>query len=41
MDCWWYELDDDESETMNVDLIGKTVFLTRDEAEKKLEAIKK
>lgn len=38
---WWYELDDDESETMDVDLIGKTVFLTKDEAEKKLEEVKK
>lgn len=38
---WWYELDNDESETMDADLIGKTVFLTRDEAEKKLETIKK
>ena len=37
---WWYELDNDESETMDADLIGKTVFLTKEEAEKKLEEIK-
>lgn len=38
---WWYELENDESETMDADLIGKTVFLTREEAEKKLEELKK
>ena len=32
---WWYELENDESETMDADLISKTVFLTREEAEKK------
>lgn len=37
---WWYELENDESETMDADLIGKTVFLTREEAEKKLEEFK-
>ena len=37
---WWYELENDESETMDADLIGKTVFLTREEAERKLKEIK-
>lgn len=37
---WWYELDNDEAETMDIDLIGKTVFLTREEAKKKLEEVK-
>lgn len=36
---WWYELENDESETMDADLIGKIVFLTREEAEKKLEEL--
>ena len=38
---WWYELENDESETMDADLISKTVFLTREEAEKKLEELKR
>lgn len=36
---WWYELDNDESETMDTDIIGSVVFLTREEAEKKLEVL--
>lgn len=36
---WWYELDNDESETMDTDIIGGIVFLTREEAEKKLEEL--
>ncbi|MCB6366619.1 hypothetical protein LI291_10590 [Intestinibacillus massiliensis] len=30
---WWYELNGDQGETMDEDLIGKTIFLTRAEAE--------
>lgn len=36
---WWYELDNDNSETMDATSIGKSVFLTREEAEKKLDAV--